>query len=94
MVVLSIPWRSCEADRIRARYGDLLVDGRERPEAREHVEVATIDTLVRLAYRVQTTVAHVPEPRTRRDLFFVDDGGVRYRYRAAASDSGRRPVTV
>ena len=57
--------------------------------------MATIDALVELAEQSGSPVLHVADQWTGADLFFVDDGGTRYRYRAAArAERKRRTVTV
>jgi len=87
--------RRSEAERIHARYGEVLVDvtgGLHR--AAEELDVATIDALVKLAERCGRPVNHLPDPHAGADVYFVDDGGVRYRYRATGRQAaaGRRVV--
>ena len=88
--------RRTEADRIRARFGSVLVEAPTTlARAAEQLDVATIDALVELAERCGSPVLHVADRWTGAGLFFVDDGGTRYRYRAAGRAEGdRRTVTV
>lgn len=77
-------------------HADLLVDGRDRAKAAfgEQVDVLDMEVLVRLARSLDCSIAHVPDPWTGRDLFFLDDAGTRYRFRAAHDGSARRTASV
>jgi hypothetical protein len=88
--------RRSEADRIRAKFGSRLTPAPPTlPRAAEQLDVATIDALVELSEQCGSPVLHVTDQWTGADLFFVDDGGIRYRYRAAGrSDRYRRTVTI
>ena len=85
--------RRTEAERIRAQHRARLVAAPARlSPAAEVVDVVGIDALVRLADRCVVPVHHRADPRTGAEVYFVDDGGVRYRYRAAGRPAphGRR----
>jgi len=88
--------RRTEADRIRAKLGGALVSApAQLPHAVEQLDVATIDALVKLSEQCGSAVNHVEDRWTGADLFFVDNGGTRYRYRAAGEpDRFRRPVRI
>jgi hypothetical protein len=90
--------RRTEADRIRARLaeaGVLVAAPPTLPRAAENQSVPTIDALVKLSEQCGSPVVHVEDQWTGADVFFVDDGGTRYRYRAAGRpDRFRRPVRV
>ena len=75
--------RRGEAARIRARYGHRLAETRIPTKPTEEFEVPTFDALLLLADEHGTKVSCVPDPTIGRDLYFVDDGAIRYRYRAA-----------
>jgi hypothetical protein len=61
----------------------------------DFVDVTSVDVLVKLAVKVGTSVLRIPDQWTGADVFFVDDGGTRFRYRAAArSDGDRRALTI
>lgn len=84
-----------EAKRIGRRYRRLLVPAPTdiRPVT-EEVDVSTFESLVQLAASAGSTVTHLPDPWGEADLYFVEDGGVRYRYRAAGRHRTARRVTV
>lgn len=87
--------RRTEAERIRAQYGDRFVPApADLPPAAQEVGV-TIDALVRLADRCGGIVAHLVDPWTGTEVYFLDTGGVRYRSRAEGRPVPRgRRVTV
>jgi hypothetical protein len=87
--------RRSESRRIAARWGRLLVDAPTGlARADEEIGVASFDALALLAEERGATIAHLPDPWTGGDVYFFDDGGTRYRYRAAARHSERRPVAI
>lgn len=88
--------RRTEAERIRAKLAGVLVTAPPTlPRPAESLDVASIDVLVKLAEQCGSPVVHIEDQWTGADVFFVDDGGTRYRYRAAGRPDGfRRPVWV
>ena len=74
--------RRSEAARIRARHGARLDDVRLPPLTVQEFDVPNFDAILRLADEHGTRISCVSDPAFGRDLFFVDNGGVRYRYRA------------
>ena len=76
--------RKGEAARIRARYGDRLADVAVPADPIEEFEVPCFDALLRLADEHGTRISCVPDRALGRDLYFVEGGGIRFRYRAAA----------
>lgn len=78
-----------EDERIRARYGHLLLPVSSRSGGSDHViELADIDALVRLAEHRGRLILHVVEGPDR--AYLVEDGGTAYRYRIHAPE----PVTA
>ena len=87
--------RRSEAARIRARHGNRLADVRAPVPSTEEFDVPSFDALLKLADEHETKVSCVADPALGRDLYFVDNGGIRYRYRAAARPGAvPRAVTV
>jgi hypothetical protein len=86
--------RRTEGERIRARYAHLLLAEPEPARFSEVVEVGTIQALARLAERCGGAVGHAHDVRSGRDAFFIDEGGIRYRYRTAPKRNGARKITV
>jgi hypothetical protein len=88
--------RRTEADRIRAKLAGVLVPAPPSlPRAAENLDVSSIDALVKLSDQCGSPVVHIEDQWTGADVFFVDDGGTRYRYRAAGrTDRARRPVRI
>jgi hypothetical protein len=88
--------RRTEADRIRAKLAGVLVTAPSTlPRAAEHVDVTSIEALVKLSEQCGSPVVHIADQWTGADVFFVDDGGTRYRYRAAGRpERFGRPVRV
>ena len=87
--------RRTEADRIRAKFGRVLTPAPPAlPRSAERCDVASIEDLVELAARFGAPVMHVEDKWTGADLFLVDDGETRYRYRAEAHSSRFRAIKV
>ena len=84
-----------EAHRISRRYRRILApaSGDLRPVT-EEVDVASFESLADLAVAAGRTVAHLPDPWAEADVYFVEDGGVRYRYRATGRARAARRMTV
>ena len=72
-----------EAARIRARHSDRLDEVRVPTPMAEEFDVPSFDAVLRLADEHGARISFVSDPALGRDLFFVDNGGIRYRYRAA-----------
>ena len=84
--------RRTEAHRIRTKLAGVLVTAPPTlPRAAEHLDVTTIEALVKLAEQSGSPVVHIADEWAGADLFFVDDGGTRYRYRAAGRPDQFRP---
>ena len=84
-----------EAQRISRRYRRILAPAPSdiRPVT-EEVDVSSFESLAQLARAAGRSVTHLPDPWAEADVYFVEDGGVRYRYRAAGRARAARRMTV
>ena len=74
-----------EIERIRSRYGHLLLPVSSRSGQWEHVtELADMDALVRVAQHQGRLILHVAEGR--EDAYVVEDGGNAFRYRVGSPE--------
>jgi hypothetical protein len=84
-----------EAKRISRRYRRILAPAHgDIRSVTEEVDVGSFESLAQLAKAAGRTVTHLPDPWAEADVYFVEDGGIRYRYRATGRARAARRMTV